>query len=188
MAEVLKVADESSANLPDPSSEEIRQVLEALLPDDAEARQALALLATRYPELRRDLMNRAAHDTIQQTGFWAESWSREWAGPLPSPEDMAAFKEIQPDLVERIFRLYESAANHEIAMDQGTLQLNQSVVNSENRMGYLGLGAAFLLGAGSIVAAVVLALAGHTLVALPVGLGIPAMLLATTFARMWRRR
>ncbi|MYC34261.1 MAG: hypothetical protein F4X64_13940 [Chloroflexi bacterium] len=53
------MADESGANLPDPSSEEIRQVLEALLPDDAEARQALALLATRYPDLRRDLMNRA---------------------------------------------------------------------------------------------------------------------------------
>ncbi len=109
-------------------------------------------------------------------------------GPLPSPEDLAAFKQVQPDLVERIIRMYEAAANHEMEMDQGTLQLNQSVVNAENRMGYFGLSAAFLLGAGSIVAAVWLALAGHTLVALPVGLGIPAMLLATTFVRLWRRQ
>jgi hypothetical protein len=84
--------------------------------------------------------------------------------------------------------MYEVAASHEIAMDQGTLELNQSVVNAENRIGYLGLGAAFLLGAGSIVGAVLLGLAGHASVALPVGLGIPAMLLATTFVRFWRGR
>ena len=182
------MADENGAISPDSPSDALGAALEILVPDDAVARQDLALLADGNSEVLRALTILARQEFAEDAGFQAESWSRTWVGPLPSPEDMAAFKQIQPDLVERIFRLYESAANHEIAMDQGTLQLNLSVVNSENRMGYLGLGAAFLLGAGSIVAAVVLALAGHTSVALPVGLGIPAMLLVTAFARMWQRQ
>ncbi len=182
------MADESGAITPDHSSDSLGSALEILVPDDAEARQALALLADANSEVLRALTILAGQEFAEETGFQAESWSRTWMGPLPSPEDLAAFKQVQPNLVERIIRMYEVAANHEMEMDQGTLQLNQSVVNAENRMGYFGLAAAFLLGAGSIVAAVWLALAGHTLVALPVGLGIPAMLLATTFVRLWRRQ
>lgn len=85
-------------------------------------------------------------------------------------------------------RMREIAVEHEIAMDEGTLELNQSVVNAENRMGYLGLLTNFLLGAGSIAAAIILAIEGYVLVALPIGLGIPAMLLLTTLARAWRQR
>ena len=186
--ELEKVADESGAIVPDPSSDVLGRALEVLEPDDAEARQALALLADRNSELQRKLIILAGHESAEHAFFQEESWSQEWTGPLPSPEDMAAFNQVQPDLGERIIRMREIVVDHEIAMDQGTLELNQSVVNAENWMGYLGLGAAFLLSAGSIAAAVLLGLAGHIPVALPVGLGIPAMLLATTFARLRRRR
>lgn len=182
------MADESGAISPDSPSDALESALEILVPDDAEARQALALLAGGNSEVLRALTILARQEFAEDAGFQAEAWSRTWMGPLPSPEDLAAFNQVQPDLVERIIKMYEAAANHEREMDQGTLQLNQSVVTAENRMGYLGLAAAFLLGGGSIVAAVWLALAGHTLVALPLGLGIPAMLLATTFVRLWRRQ
>ena len=182
-----KVADESGAIVPDPSSDVLGLALDVLEPDDAEVRQALALLADRHPELQRELIILAGHEAVEHAVVQEESWSQEWIGPLPSPEDMAAFKQVQPDLVERIIRMREIAVNNEIAMDQGTLELNKSVINAQNRMGYLGLGAAFLMGVGSIAAAVLLGLGGHTWIALPVGLGIPVMLLATTFASLWRR-
>ena len=60
--------------------------------------------------------------------------------------------------------MYEVAAEHEMKMDQGTLRLNQSVVNAENRMVIWGWGRHSCWAQCSIVAAVVLALAGHTLV------------------------
>ena len=182
------MTDESGAITPDPSSDSLGSALEILVPDDAEARQALALLAHGNSEVLRALTILAGQEFAEDADFQEVSWSQGWMGPLPSPEDLAAFKQVQPDLVERIIRMREIVVENEIAMDKGTLQLNQSVVNAENRMGYLGLAAAFLLGAGSIVAAVWLGLAGHSLVALPVGLGIPAMLLATTFIRLWRRQ
>ena len=182
------MTDESGAIVPDPSSDVLGRALEVLEPDDAEARQALALLADRDSELQRALIILAGGESGEHALFQEETWSREWIGPLPSPEDMAAYNQVRPDLVERIIRMREDAVNNEIAMDQGTLELNQSVVNAENRMGYLGLGAASLLGVGSITAAVLLGLAGHISVAIPMGLGIPAMLLATTFPRLWQRR
>jgi hypothetical protein len=96
------VADENGTIVPDPSSDELGRALEVLMPDDAEARQALASLADRDPEWRRALISVAGNDAVEYAGVQEESWARTWMGPLPSPEDLAGYKQVQPDLVERI--------------------------------------------------------------------------------------
>ncbi len=70
------MADESGAITPDHSSDSLGSALEILVPDDAEARQALALLAGGNSEVLRALTILAGQEFAEDTGFQAESWSR----------------------------------------------------------------------------------------------------------------
>ncbi|UHD44897.1 DUF2335 domain-containing protein [Aureimonas altamirensis] len=44
-----------------------------------------------------------------------------WAGPLPSPETLADFRELVPDAPERIFKQWEEEADHRRAYENRAL-------------------------------------------------------------------
>jgi hypothetical protein len=80
----------------------------------------------------------------------AQAASLSFSGPLPPPAVLQAYDEILEGAAERIFKMAEAQASHR-------QQLEKSVVTSDIRKSYLGLGAGFLVAAlaitgGSVVA------------------------------------
>lgn len=92
--------------------------------------------------------------TSVRVGVKRESWH----GPLPAPENLAAFDQVLPGLAERIVRMAEEEGEH-------SRYVQRTAVNATVRLQYIGQAMAFALSSGALFVAYLLAMAGHDWVA-----------------------
>ena len=75
-------------------------------------------------------------------------------GPLPPPEQLAAYNDVIPNGAERLFKQFERQSSHRIAADRYTLETDARHAN-------WGVAAGFLIGMTGLVGSVAVILAGH---------------------------
>ena len=76
--------------------------------------------------------------------------SEYYSGPIPHPEIIKKYEEILPGSADRIIAMAEKQSTHRQEMEK-------IKVRSESRDSFLGVIFAFLLGIGSIAAAIIIA-------------------------------
>ena len=76
------------------------------------------------------------------------------SGPLPSPDILEQYNKIEPGTANRIISMAEKQAEHR-------QQLEKRIVTADIRDSFLGIICAFLLGAGTIVGGIIIALNEH---------------------------
>lgn len=79
----------------------------------------------------------------------AQVFAREFSGPIPSPDIMADYENIMAGATDRILSMAENQSRHRQSMES-------IKVKAESRDSLLGVIFAFMLGAGCIVACVIM--------------------------------
>ena len=79
----------------------------------------------------------------------AEVVRSEFSGPMPPPSILRGYEDILPGSADRILKMAEKQSEHRQAMER-------KMISAESRDSLLGVLFAFCLGAGCIVAAVIM--------------------------------
>ena len=87
-----------------------------------------------------------------------------YSGPLPPPAILEQFESIVPGAAERIIAMAEEQSRHR-------MRLEATIVGENSRRASIGQVMGFIIGAGTIVGAVVLALHGSQALGALLGLG-----------------
>ena len=82
------------------------------------------------------------------------------SGPIPSAEEMARYKAIDPELVNRIVSLAEREAANRHKMETSALKANIEISNKQFSERRLGLKFGFSIGALGLISSVALAWIG----------------------------
>lgn len=111
-----------------------------------------------------------------ESGFIAVQHTHEIAGPLPSAEELLRYKEVIPDLPERIVRQFEEDSEH--GREQQRRALDADIAFDKRSQDI----AALIIMAGYVIAAL-LAYIGADAVAFVSALGSTMMIFKGTFSR-----
>ena len=137
--------------------ESVGEVLEQIDPQ---------LLTALPPELG-SLLKKQVEISIQQVSRTTRS------SPLPPPEEIEEYGRIIPNGAERLMVVFEKQSNHR-------MDLERSVVMSQQNQSSLGQIFAFILGMTGLVVACILGVTGHDWAAVGIG-GTSLVALVTTF-------
>ena len=93
-----------------------------------------------------------------------QTLSRSFSGPLPHPEILKGYNDIDPGLVERVFQMAEADGRHERKMEwEGLKRANREV--------HVGQILGFVLGAFVVACGTYAAVQGHTVSGSIIGSG-----------------
>ena len=106
---------------------------------------------------------------------------RQWSGPLPSPEHLAAYEAALQGLANRIVSMWERQQAHRMQMESSGMTINRKIVIADIIQSYLGTVFGFIFAMAFLAAGAWLISKGHRWFGLPLGL-IPPGIIFTMFA------
>ena len=155
-------------------AEELQRVIDELFPSSDQDEELQPVL--------KDLVAKGEQgENLQIITELLLSVRRRWVGPIPSPERLRQFEEVQSGLADRIVSMAERQQDHRMLMESSALDIDHKIVDSDVRQSYLGTVLGFIFAMAFLAIGGWLAANGHWRTGLPFGL-IPPGILFTMFA------
>jgi len=111
-----------------------------------------------------------------------------YSGPLPPPEWLRQYEEVLPGIADRMMTVVESTVSEQHLAAEHQRGMDRQVVNAGITIARRGQILASLMGLGFLVAAVVLTLAGQSILGGTLGLAIMAAIVTTFRMALQRER
>ena len=142
-------------------------------PGDLLAQSLTELLAERFPSVAQDDLEKFARmlDASQSPDDeeTIEFFSQSWLGPMPSPDDLQGYKNVQDDLPERMMVTHELLVGAFIDSQKQALSIDNKLVTHQSLLEIMGISLTFILSLACVGATTWLATNGVWQAAIPIG-------------------
>ena len=146
-------------------------------PNGEPAQSPTELLAELFPGVAPDDLEKFARmldasQTLEDEQAVA-IFSQSWFGPMPSPQDLQGYKNVQDDLPERMMAIHERLVQGFIDSQKQALSIDNKIVTHQSVLDSMGMALTFSLSIVCVAATIWLAINGVWQAAIPVGI-LPA--------------